>query len=97
MLRCVETTIRAAMYGSNGSNIIGFLLIGGPGFVFSGLRSLNEKRLIENMPRSKVRSAAMGLVEMYGIAIAKSPQIAPISGLPCCWWHYRVEELRSSG
>jgi len=88
------------MYSSNvhvSGQLIAFLLIGGPMAVLWGLSKLGEKRLIENTPRSKVRSAAMGLVELAGIAQSKAPLKAPVSGLACCWWHCRVQELRSDG
>jgi len=42
-----------------------------------GLRRLNQKRLIENTPTSKVRSAAMGLVELAGLARERKPQKSP--------------------
>jgi hypothetical protein len=87
------------IYSHNSSSqLIGLMLIGGPMFVFSGLRKLSERRLLQNTPRSKVRSAAMGLVELSGVAQpVEAPLIAPVSQRPCCWWHCRVQELRSNG
>jgi hypothetical protein len=56
--------------------------------------NLNKVRLIEDMPTSKVRSAAQGYVELEGTARAMdgAPTIAPLSGLSCCWYRFLVEE-----
>ncbi len=57
-------------------------------------RSLFQARLIEDTPVSKARSAPQGYVELEGIARAMdgAPTIAPLTGLPCCWYRYLVEE-----
>lgn len=56
-------------------------------------RSLSRKRLIEDMPTSRLRSAAQGYVELVGTArvFDGEPIVAPLSGRPCCWYRYRVE------
>jgi len=73
------------------------LFLVGPAMTAWGLSALKEKRLIENTPRSKVRSAALGLVELSGLARQRKPQRSPLSNLDCCWWKCRVQEYRSSG
>jgi hypothetical protein len=73
-----------------------FLLITGPTTVSWGFRKLREARLIENIATSKVQSAAIGLVELAGVALPRKPQRAPVSGQECCWWKCTVEEYRSS-
>ena len=42
-------------------------------------------------------SAAQGYVELFGrsVPIADSPIMAPLSGLPCCWYSYTVERKGS--
>lgn len=86
------------MSSDNGSSAVIYLMIAGPTLVFAGLRKLKEKRLLENTPRSKVRSAAMGVVELQGMAQPlDTPLKSPVTQRPCSWWHCRVEELRSSG
>ena len=40
--------------------------IGGLSLFFGGLSKINRDRLIANMPTSKIRSVAMGLVEING-------------------------------
>jgi hypothetical protein len=84
-------------HSSKGTEVIFYLLIGGPVALFWGLRKLREKRLIENISTSTVRAAAMGLVELSGFAKPRQIQKAPISGMDCCWWNCQVQELRSNG
>lgn len=58
-----------------------------------------EKRLIENTPTSKIRSIAMGLVEIFGEAQPKDGRMikAPFSNKECLYCKYTVEEYRKSG
>src|SRR4051812_42245674 len=72
-------------------------LVGGPVVLVWGLRKVSEKRLVENTPTSRVRSAAMGLVELSGIARPHSPLKSPLTGLDACWWQCVVEERVSDG
>jgi len=73
------------------------LLVGGPMFLVTGLRTWQKKRLMENTPCSKVRSAAMGRVEITGVARPARPMQALLTQKPCCWWRYRVQEYRKQG
>lgn len=59
-----------------------------------GFGSLQRARLIEDVPTAKVRSAHQGYVELIGTAQAMEgePIIAPLSGMQCCWYRYRVQE-----
>jgi len=50
---------------------------------YGGFRMLQRKRLIENTPASRIRSASMGLVEVSGLATGPYTINAPITGLPC--------------
>ena len=54
----------------------------------------HRARLIEDMPTSKIRSCPQGYVELYGTAKwMEGPEIhAPLSGLPCVWYSFTVEE-----
>jgi hypothetical protein len=58
-------------------------------------RYLHRARLIEDMPTSRARSAAQGYVELEGVAkqMEHTPIVARLSGLPCCWYRYKVEEM----
>jgi hypothetical protein len=64
---------------------------------FWGLRCYQHKRLIQNTPTSKVEAVALGLAELCGRAVAYEPLTSPIEQLPCVYWRYKVEELRSTG
>ncbi len=64
------------------------------GFVFGivlfvkGFRDFQLKRLIENTPTAKVRSAAIGLVELQGTAVGPYTVRSPIQNLDC--FYYRT-------
>ncbi len=62
--------------------------------LYFAFRNLYRARLIEDTPTSRIRSAPQGYVELIGTAAMMSgePVIAPLSGLPCCWWRYRIEQ-----
>lgn len=60
---------------------------------------LHRTRLMENMPTSRLRSAAQGYVELEGKArlMEGPPVIAPLTKSKCVWWRFRIEEKRRSG
>ncbi len=62
-----------------------------------GFRQLREKNMIENIPKSSIRSVAMGLAEITGQAVNEGTLPAPLSGTMCVYYRYLVEEERSSG
>ena len=70
------------------------LFIGALICLFAALRTFHRARLIEDMPTSKVRSCPQGYVELCGIAKwMDGPDIhAPLSGQPCVWYTFSVEE-----
>ena len=53
---------------------------------------LRMKRQMENTPTSKVRSVAMGMVEVKGEAIRKFALLSPMSQTPCVF--YRLTKYR---
>ncbi|MFC2162331.1 GIDE domain-containing protein [Candidatus Altiarchaeota archaeon] len=59
---------------------------------FQGMRTLKAKHLIENIPTSRIRSLAMGLVEVKGEVICLEPLTSPISGTKCVSYSYTVDE-----
>src|SRR6266705_1201454 len=67
----------------------------GGGLILYGFTVLHEKRLVEDVPASKARSVAMGLAEVKGAARTKAPLASPITGLPCVYYRYLIEEERS--
>jgi hypothetical protein len=64
---------------------------------YRGFRLLQRKRLILNTPASKVRSAAMGLVEINGLAVGPFTMTAPITGVPCYYFHSTAWQWQQRG
>jgi hypothetical protein len=63
-----------------------------------GFKWLKRKRLIEDIPTSKIRSIAMGLVEVFGEVVpAKRILKSPFSNNDCVYYKYTIEEYRTSG
>jgi hypothetical protein len=77
--------------------LAGGLLILGSGGLYGFLRYSRLLRLIADTPTARIRSAPQGLVQLEGIGgWLPGPEIvAPLTGLPCVWYRYRIEE--SSG
>jgi hypothetical protein len=62
-------------------------------------KSWSKNRVIEDTPTSRIRSAAQGYVELTGRG-ARPPDAqikGPLTGMPCTWWRYKIEERRYSG
>ncbi len=61
---------------------------------FAAYRYLQRARLIEDTPTQKTRSAAQGYAELAGRVqpLMEAVLRAPLSGLPCLWYRYRVEQ-----
>jgi len=57
-------------------------------------KSFQHARVMEDTPTSKVRSAAQGFVELAGMQypLDGSNLTAPLSGIPCTWWDYKIEK-----
>jgi hypothetical protein len=57
-------------------------------------KAWSKNRVIEDTPTSRVRSAAQGYVELAGkgVAPADSSIKGPLTGMPCTWWRYKIEE-----
>jgi hypothetical protein len=58
-----------------------------------------KNRVIEDTPTSRVRSAAQGYVELsgHGVQPPDAQNKGPLTGMPCTWWRYKIEERRYSG
>jgi hypothetical protein len=69
--------------------IVGIIL------VFFGFKWFKRKKLIEDIPTSKIRSLAMGLSEINGRVI-KGAEIlkGPLTQKDCVYYKYTVEEYR---
>ena len=57
-------------------------------------RNISNVRLVEDTPTAKIRSAAQGYVELEGLGrlMDGPPIVAKLSGLPCVWYRYKIEE-----
>ena len=69
------------------------LIICGVSF-FCAFSRFYRKRIIEDTPTAKIRSASQGYVELvgYGHLIDGQPITSPFSGNTCLWYEYQVEE-----
>ncbi len=76
--------------------IIGFFL--GLYWFYRGFYMLRLKRLIENIPTSKIRSIAMGLVEVYGEVVPRGNNFVrgPFSGRKCLYYKYEIDRLHEA-
>ncbi|MBK1710361.1 GIDE domain-containing protein [Marichromatium gracile] len=58
----------------------------------------HDLRRVTDTPTARIRSAAQGQVELQGLAAPhQAPLLAPLTGAPCLWYRYRIEERRDSG
>jgi E3 Ubiquitin ligase len=64
---------------------------------YHGFCLLQRKRLIMDTPSSKIRSAAMGLVEVSGLATGPYTVTAPITGKACYYYRTMVWQWKRQG
>jgi hypothetical protein len=62
----------------------------GPVMFVQGFLAWRRRRLLADTPTSKIRSMAMGLVEVNGTAVPRSHVEAPFSGKACAYWHVDI-------
>ncbi len=77
---------------------IGLLIVALVGFYFA-FKNMHNKRIIEDTPTSKIRSAAQGYLELigHGYLMEGQPIVSPLTGSTCTWYEFTVEERRKSG
>ena len=64
----------------------------------TGLNGFWRLRLVADTPTARIRSAPQGYVELSGQALPhRSPLGAVLTGLPCLWYRFKIEERRGSG
>ena len=65
----------------------------------AGFIYLYRKRIIQDTPTSKIRSAAQGYVELIGEGRLAEGEIieAPLTGKTCLWYSYQIQEKRHTG
>ena len=75
------------------------LLAAGTGYaVYRFFASVRRDRFAADTPAAHIRSAAQGYVHLEGQAgpPPEGPITAPLSGLPCVWWDYKIERRQST-
>lgn len=80
--------------GLFGSGI--FTMVGAAVF-WGGFNKMHQSRLVQDIPRSKIRSIAMGLVEVHGQFLADKYLISPFSQTKCLYCRYEVQEFQKRG
>ncbi|UVE18644.1 E3 ubiquitin ligase family protein [Pseudomonas sp. LS44] len=63
------------------------------------LQRWSQARHLLDTPTSKIRSAAQGYAEFYGVLeeLPEAHICGPLSGKPCLWWRFKIEEYHSDG
>ena len=97
MLAGLTYNIQALSEGQFGLLFLVLTVLAGVGF-FLWKKSFQHARVMEDMPRSKIRSAAQGFVELSGIQhpLEGTPLSAPLTGSACTWWDYKIEKREST-
>ena len=72
---------------------VGLALLLAVGGTAWGLRQLRHARLMQDLPTSRIASAAQGYVELEGHAglLPGPPIYSPLTRARCVWWDYQVE------
>jgi len=62
-------------------------------------KAWTKNRTIEDTPTSRIRSAAQGYVELSGRGRIppNAANKGPLTGIPCTWWRYKIEERSRTG
>jgi hypothetical protein len=66
-------------------------VIVGSYFFWRGFRLLQRKRLIMDTPRSTIRAAALGSVELSGRAVGPYTLVAPLSHTDCLYYRLTIQ------
>src|SRR5512143_1745370 len=83
-----------ALFGIGERKLMGAAMVG-LGLVpfYFAFRAFRMQRRVEDTPASKVRSMAMGLVELKGAVVPREPLYAPYSRRRCVYYDYKLERL----
>ncbi len=69
--------------------------MGGTTFL-RGFVKMRKWRIIKDTPRSKIRSMAMGIVEIHGSVVAEKTIKTPFARTDCVYYKWEVKEYRKS-
>jgi hypothetical protein len=78
------------------TGLSGLATVAGPLAFFHGFKALRVHQLIQDTPTARVRSMAMGIVELNGAVVPRSQVAAPFTNRPCVWWEVEIQQLESS-
>ncbi len=95
-----HTLIPALLLRSSDSRPVAWCVVGvfaGLYLFYKGFRLLQKRHLILDTPVSKVRSAALGMIEINGLAVGPYTLIAPITERPCYFHRTVVWEWKRRG
>lgn len=82
---------------SVGASLLSSLaVVAGPLVFLYGFRAWRIQRLIEDTPTARIRSMAMGLVELNGHVEHRSRLSAPFSGRECAYWEIDIATRTSN-
>jgi len=70
--------------------------LAGPWLFWQGFRALRVQQLINTTPTARIRSMAMGLVEVNGTVAPRSRVSAPFSGHDCAYWEIEIATRSTS-
>lgn len=74
------------------------MVAGAPFLLYKGTQAFWRLRTITDTPTARIQSAAQGYVELSGWARPHLGQVeGPLTGRPCLWYRYRVEEEQGGG
>ncbi len=82
---------------SDPSGALFFGTLGGLWMFFKGFRVFREYKVVEDTPRINIRSVAMGLVHIRGMATVGTTILSPVSKTPCCFYKVEIEQWKSEG
>ena len=74
--------------------ISGILTIIGAGIFWYGFNRMHKYQLIQDIPTSKIRSMAIGLVEINGKIVPDKSLTSPFSHTKCAYYKYIIKEYR---
>lgn len=92
ILRTLGTLVGWAVPDDDEGFFLGLGCFVGTVMFLVGWSQWRAARRIEDTPRSKVSSLALGCVHLEGRAVSDAPLTAPVSGRRCVYWDYEIDK-----